>query len=783
MNEPPPNIALVIGVNGGPETGLAPLRFAEETAQQVARALVAPACGFTLHGDGPLLGAAATTDAVRRAIFDARRAAGRTGLLLIYYIGHGRYVEVGRSSSDVFLVTHNFRPGDARDDPNAHLSMQWLQETVLRHDDPDRLLLVLDCCFAGAVSEAAPDPLVVNLVKRLEEALNLQRSADGATGATMRKALAAVSPLHKAYEGDGTTAYSAALLRGLHGTAVMDDGRVTWQSLHAYLQNDLTEAQSGEYGFDRSAGATLAYYPDRARLRTPAHQPFIMPHPPMSGFVGREEALAQLAMTLTGEHATSAALLPAVAGIGGIGKTRLAIEFVHRYREHFPDGIFWLSMENPDGVVSQVAACGGQRGLQLFDEGQDEQFMNMGRSFGSDGLSDRIERAPRLSLHQQAEQVRAIWETPGRRLLIFDNLEDPALLELWRPRGGGSRVLITTRRQSWAPRSSVRPFPLGVLLDDASQALLLGPRALERACPIESLLADPREAEAAAGLVGELGGHALALTLCGGYLARSAATLGEYLAQLRAESIRHRSLSPELAEGLPQGQQASIVASFALSYGRLGAQAEHARARMLWLTAAQLAPQPIPVEVLLRATGLDPADESQRERGEEALRLLRELGLIERSADTYQLHRLMIAYARSVSTDQPGDRRRAARGLAQTIQRLDDEGELSAPLFREHITHLLDAGAPEHDSEGAALLHSAGLVLIEAEDYARAGEYLRQALDIRSEVLGRQHRDTAITLHALGNVAQAEDDYPAARQSFQEALAIKTAVLGRQHRS
>ena len=774
MSETPRNIALVIGVNGGPETGLAPLRYAEETARQVARTLTAPASDFTLHGGGPLLGEAATSDAVRKAIFDARRDAGSNGLLLIYYIGHGRYITGKSDNSDVFLVTHNFRPDDARDDATAHRSMEWLQEKVLRHDEPNRLLVVLDCCFAGAVGDAAPDPLVANLRRRLEEALNIQSTAAGATGAAMRKALAAVSPHQKAYEANGATCYSAALLRGLTGVAISEDGRVTWRSLQDYIESQLDEAQPGDYGFDRAGGATLAYYPDRAHLRTPNHQPWVMPYPQIPGFVGREEELERLAVTLTGEVATSAALLPAVAGIGGIGKTRLAIEFVHHYRNHFPAGVFWLSMENAATIEAQVAACGGQRGLQLFDDEQSEQL-----SGGFDDGNGGFERAPRLSLRQQAEQVRAIWETPGRRLLIFDNLEAPKLLDDWRPRGGGCRILITTRRQQWAAGSGVRAFPLASLIDDASYELLLSPRATERGCLVAHLLADAPEAEAALGIVRELGGHPLALTLAGGYLAQSKITLTRYLAQLQAESISHQSLHAALAEGLPQGQRASIAAAFALSYKRLEASDVDTLARAIWLAAAQLAPEPIDAEVLLRVGDLDPTDEVQSDLGERALRRLRELGLIEHTDKAYKLHRLLGAYARSVSEDQPGDQRRVARGLAQTIQRLDDEGELSAPPFREHIRHLLDSKAAGHDVEGASLLHAAGLVLYKAEDYPTARDYYEKALKIFEAVQDdARHCETGITLHALGNVAYREGDYSTARDCYEKALAIFTAVQG-----
>jgi tetratricopeptide (TPR) repeat protein len=781
MTETQPNIALVIGINGSPETGLPPLRYAEETAYQVARMLTSPASGFTLHCGEPLVGAAATTDAVRRAIFDARRAASRHGLLLIYYIGHGRYITDASGHSDVFLVTSNFRPEDARDDPSAHLSMEWLQEKVLRHSTPDRLLLILDCCYAGAVGEAAPDPVVDNLRRRLAQALNIQRTdvADGSSG-TMRKTLAAVSPWHKAYEGDGATRYSAALLRGLAGAAALEDGRVTWQSLHAMLQVELADAQPGEYGFDRSSGATLAYYPDRARLRTPEHQPFVMPYPPLPNFVGREEELKRLATMLTGEQAEDVALLPAIAGIGGIGKTRLAIEFVHRYRDRFPDGVFWLSMEQPETIETQVAACGGPRGLQLFDDELGEQLRR--QTIGFDGELSRFERPRRLSLRERVEQVRAIWEGPGRRLIIFDNLEDPTLLEQWRPRGGGSRLLITTRRQSWKTGSGVRLLPLTSLTDEASLSLLLGPRAIERDRSIADLLADQGEAEAAQDIVRELGGLPLALTLAGRYLAECSMTLARYLEQLRTESINHHSLNAELVEGLPSGQRASIVASFALSYQRLGNDPTDHLARTIWLSAAQLAPEPILDEVLIRAAELDPTDDTQRERGEQALRRLRELGLIEYSDGSHRLHRLLRAYARIVTDDPLADWRRAVRGLGQTVQQLDEKLELSARPFLEHIRQLLDVRVANRDRDQADLLHAAGLIMYQDDDYPTARQYLQEALAIKEAVLGRRHRSTAATLHVLGNVAYAEGDYPTARQYLQEALAITEAVLGRRHR-
>jgi hypothetical protein len=72
--------------------------------------------------------------------------------------------------------------------------------------------------------------------------------------------------------------------------------------------------------------------------------------------------------------------------------------------------------------------------------------------------------------------VLQAWNEPARRLLVFDNLEDPKLLRAWRPSSGGARVLITTRRGVWAAHSGVRPVPLQTLARRESVRLLLTPR-------------------------------------------------------------------------------------------------------------------------------------------------------------------------------------------------------------------------------------------------------------------------------------------------------------------
>ena len=87
-----------------------------------------------------------------------------------------------------------------------------------------------------------------------------------------------------------------------------------------------------------------------------------MPLSPNPLFVGRDQDLQQLARTI---GAGRMAAVAAATGLGGIGKTQLASEFVHRYGQFFAGGVFWLNFAKAADVPGEVARCGGPQGLAL----------------------------------------------------------------------------------------------------------------------------------------------------------------------------------------------------------------------------------------------------------------------------------------------------------------------------------------------------------------------------------------------------------------------------------
>jgi len=160
--------------------------------------------------------------------------------------------------------------------------------------------------------------------------------------------------------------------------------------------------------------------PVRAGSRMPIHRNPL--------FTGRVAELRRLAALFGGEGAMLTTV--AISGISGVGKTQLASEFVHRYGQFFAGGVFWLRFADADSIAAEFAACGHMSQLALYPD------------------YDALPHDAQLRL------VRAAFESPLPRLLIFDNCEDEKLLAQWRPRTGGCRVLLTGRRAYWIRRSA-----------------------------------------------------------------------------------------------------------------------------------------------------------------------------------------------------------------------------------------------------------------------------------------------------------------------------------------
>jgi len=468
-------------------------------------------------------------------------------------------------------------------------------------------------------------------------------------------------------------------------------------------------------------------------------------------FIGRDAALLKLAMALKGSDITAIGQITAATGLGGIGKTQLASEFAHRYGQYFAGGVFWLNCERAENMEAELMACAATM-------------------IGDPAISDAMPPS------QLIATLTTEWQSPIPRLLVFDNCEDPTLLEHWRPPSGGCRILITSRKSAWP--LDIKTLSLDVLERADSIALLIHGRA--------NLNADDPSIDA---IAEELGDLPLALHLAGRYLATYCDDdIGQpttYLTSLQtALALTHDSIDhPNNDHGETTTRHtASVSRTFALSYQQLAGDAPtNTLARQLLACAACLAPgKPIP-RALLKTLPENNHDETQIA---DALNLLqRELGLLTREkSGELVLHRLLAVFVATQEYDGSLPQKQVEQVLSEQAKQINDAG-LPAPLraWLPHLQHVAEMASQRGSQHASRLFNRLGYHLNMEGLYASAKATYERALKIDEAHYGQENPDIARGLTNLGGVLEKLSDLVGAKAAFERALKIGMSIHGENH--
>jgi len=369
-------------------------------------------------------------------------------------------------------------------------------------------------------------------------------------------------------------------------------------------------------------------------------------------FTGREDLLRQLWSGLGTE--VTAVLPQALHGMGGVGKTQLAIEFAYRYRSEY-DLVWWVSADQVDLVPARLAA-----------------------------LAPRL-RLPELTATGIQEAATAVLDAlrrgdPFRRwLLIFDNADQPEELADYIPRGSG-HVLITSRNQRW--QGVVETVEVDVFSRSESVAFLNKRAPKSIGAPDADRLA------------GELGDLPLALEQAGALQAETGMSVDEYLRLLKEQSAEL------LAESKSFEYPLSMTAAWKLSVDNL--QRKQPKALELLRCCAFFGPEPIPRDVFSRGVKSE-HPELSGVLGDPILltRSIKEmtrfaLAKIDPVSRTVQVHRLIQTLLRDeLNSEQQATFRHEVHLLLADAADLDPDDEANWPRYAELIPHIVPARVEE----------------------------------------------------------------------------------------
>jgi len=228
--------ALVVGINNSAYSYLPSLQYAERDADAIAQVLRTPECDFIIL-EPPLLSREAHTMAVKQALINLTRKRTDEDFLLFYFSGHAKLMNTSEGQEDIYLVTHDFREDEVEASSDMHLSMSWLWKLIYQRTQAGKVLLILDCCYAGNMVGAGLDPYQIDLRKLVEDYLDgrhFQVLQD-----RLRVILMATRDDATASEKDGHGLMTGLLLPALRGEVeeILDDeGGIDIASLFKYLK-------------------------------------------------------------------------------------------------------------------------------------------------------------------------------------------------------------------------------------------------------------------------------------------------------------------------------------------------------------------------------------------------------------------------------------------------------------------------------------------------------------------------------------------------------------------
>ncbi|MGC0374155.1 tetratricopeptide (TPR) repeat protein [Streptomyces sp. SAI-229] len=458
-----------------------------------------------------------------------------------------------------------------------------------------------------------------------------------------------------------------------------------------------------------------------------------------TSFVGRQ-ALLRAVEDQLGAQDTAAVLPHALHGLGGVGKSQLALEYIYTH-QHDYKVICWIPAERDSLILAALAQLAAQLGVAPA---------------GQDGAPAANTAVPAVLEALRTGTPYANW------LLVFDNAEDVDAVRQYFPTNGPGKVIVTSRNRAWERVAT--PLPVNVF--DREESIEL----LQRRSPDLSEEDADRLAEA-------LGDLPLAVEQAGAWRAVTGMLVDEYLDLLAQRSPEILELDP--APDYP----VSVAAAWDISLERI--KTNNPGARQLLDICASMAPEPIPRSMLRGSRGVNVTPEVDpllREsiKLNRAVRDLSQFSLIkvDPRSDTLQMHRLLQTVLLAKLSRRERERMRdAAHQLLSAAKPGPYGSSLEWRAYQALLPHVLTSQAvTSTDTYVRELVFDTIWFLYYWGDHEGAADFARQAWSAWLAASGEEDFHVIRMTKSLGFLLRQIGQVPESIPLTEKALEVSRRI-------
>jgi tetratricopeptide (TPR) repeat protein len=493
----------------------------------------------------------------------------------------------------------------------------------------------------------------------------------------------------------------------------------------------------------------------QAELEAAGSVPSIIPFSRNEHFVGRESQLAELEAKLFSNDQTTTAL--AIVGLGGTGKSQLALEVAHRARLSNKDcSVFWMDATDTDSLYRSYASVSQKLGIP--------------------GCND-----DKTDLKQVTK--RCVAEVSARQcLLVFDNVEDTSV----RPSGSLSTSGAADLSE-FLPHSKLCSIIFTTTESNTAEAL-----APQNVTTLHSLTPDTTlrmlqnclttplsntKQQDTMHLLEELSHLPLAVVQAAACMNASGMTVQQYQVQLaeHREAVLKYSDDPSEGELQEFGLRNTIAATLSLSMSQVR-QINPVAADCLFL-AACVDRKDIPLD-LLEAASL--------QAREDGIKVLDRYALVTRrpAESALDVHRLVHDALQKRLQVQGRLQEWTQRTITQLLRVFPEHDHINRSKWRRLLPHAqyVLSHSQNNDYEGRVnLTQKCAMTLYSDGQYKGAEELFVQVMETRKKALGDDHHNTLNAMANLASTYSEQGRWKEAEELGMEAMQKRKRVLGDKH--